>query len=469
MGSGALSLFFLLHGMNTARCVESSADPEGPETCSVGMQHIIFPDDAYWLEGLGAKWGYVKVSLWLTLRLNQLIKVGAMPSSTASFVWLPNPAQLQNPHSPKQSMLGGLGLSQPSVLPPVHSEWTPKWLEERLAAGEYRRINFNLGLHATNRSAEFEQFALAEIRGAGNVPLAFFLEGPPNPMYWHGRTGAWLHSTFYAHRLARAKRSGRHSDMEPSRLRLPEGVNVGQYLVSVHVRYFFDAPGYSLPAAYFIAAIRVVFAYTPLNCNNAVVLIFGRSDDVVVQEIKNAVKCSHLVVHSTYEVNDGVPGQEHVEDDYGAADDLDDAQRGYVFRDLELLGLSDVLIGSQSEFSTLAQGLSAPDTITLCPPVRKDYHNGPLIPCDQTGVRFSILTHPQKWGPTAVSSSELVDVDQAHVGEQLQQFWMQRNRSEGDGPIWSRANHGIVHFDFDIEVEASWRSQFEYKESSRPP
>lgn len=43
-------------------------------------------------------------------------------------------------------------------------------------------------------------------------------------------------------------------------------------------------------------------------------------------------------------------------------------RRGYVARDLELLALGDVFIGSNSEFSRLAQSISATDTIVLCAP-----------------------------------------------------------------------------------------------------
>lgn len=42
-------------------------------------------------------------------------------------------------------------------------------------------------------------------------------------------------------------------------------------------------------------------------------------------------------------------------DDYSAADDADDSRHAFVFRDLELLGVSDVLIGSNSLFASLAQ------------------------------------------------------------------------------------------------------------------
>lgn len=80
-----------------------------------------------------------------------------------------------------------------------------------------------------------------------------------------------------------------------------------------------------------------------------------------------------------------------------------------MFRDLELLGLSDVLIGSNSEFSALAQSLSSPETITLCPPRRPGRDNIGL-PCDQTGVPRSVLTHPSKWGNRAVASVDLTEV-----------------------------------------------------------
>ncbi|CAK0834424.1 unnamed protein product [Prorocentrum cordatum] len=90
---------------------------------------------------------------------------------------------------------------------------------------------------------------------------------------------------------------------------------------------------------------------------------------------------------------------------------------------------------------------------------------GPVTPCDQTGVPNSVLTHPRKLGADAVLSEKLVDVDAEHVAQELRRCWGRRDRSEGDGPIWSRTSHGAVEFDFEVPVEASWRWQRDDSES----
>ena len=99
-------------------------------TSCTSHRHVIFHNDHIWSEGGGAKWRFVKYALWFTLRLRQL-------AGSDEVVWMPNPAQMQNPQMSEllPSMMGGLGITQPTAPAPALVNRTVKWLHERVQSG----------------------------------------------------------------------------------------------------------------------------------------------------------------------------------------------------------------------------------------------------------------------------------------------------------------------------------------------
>lgn len=201
---------------------------------------------------------------------------------------------MQNPQMSKAhpSVMGGLGILQPTAPPPALLGRSPGWLRERVAEGEYRRVDLVLD---ENRSPTAEQQAGAAFADmADRRPIAFFLIGPESaaPMHWHGTAGAWLHECFFRHRLARAKRQfGDATAAEPAPamaaseqhtrsdlLAVPAGpmeldklLFPDRYLIGIHVREFPSAE-WNLPGSYYVSAVRAVFDATPLSCGNTQVL-----------------------------------------------------------------------------------------------------------------------------------------------------------------------------------------------------
>ena len=115
-----------------------------------------------------------------------------------------------------------------------------------------------------------------------------------------------------------------------------------------------------------------------------------------------------------------------------------------------------MLIGSNSEFSRLAQSLSSPDTLILCAPRRPLSDNYGLnrgLACDDTGVPLSILT---RLDPELLPSNQVTHVDVPRVGEAVAVAWQKRVQT-GPGPIWMRPKHGLAPVDFAQPVEeARW-------------
>ncbi|CAK0790027.1 unnamed protein product [Prorocentrum cordatum] len=166
---------------------------------------------------------------------------------------------MQNPQAGAPSMMGGLGILQPTAPPPALTGKTPQWLHGEIDAGAYQRVA--LGFRMPGPADDSLERAVLErvLASAGPgpaVPLAFVLAGtPPEPMHWHGRAGAWLHTAFFSHRLARRARALAAASPTaggggaPPRLPLPSGVHEGQYVVAVHLRHF-ELPGWNLPGSY---------------------------------------------------------------------------------------------------------------------------------------------------------------------------------------------------------------------------
>eukprot|EP00591_Stephanopyxis_turris_P002157 CAMPEP_0195530090 /NCGR_PEP_ID=MMETSP0794_2-20130614/32848_1 /TAXON_ID=515487 /ORGANISM="Stephanopyxis turris, Strain CCMP 815" /LENGTH=433 /DNA_ID=CAMNT_0040661511 /DNA_START=49 /DNA_END=1350 /DNA_ORIENTATION=+ len=415
------------------------------------IPHIVFPDDHIWTEGAGAKWRFVKYGIWFTLRLQQLL---LSDNTNTTISLLPNPAQMQNPHQlALPSMLGGMGIIQPYSPKPVLANRSPQWLRDQIDNGCYVRIDLEL---SPTSNAEVEQEALAAIRHSEkqgkkgrSKPVALFLTGPIDPMHWHGSAGAWTHQAFYDHRLARAERSG-HGRTLPR----PADTPKGRYVISVHIRRY-ETGDWNPPGSYYVAAVQSVFDYTPLTCDNSNVVVIGDKQSLVPDELLHEFECVTFESRDIIEPKTEPVSDPYAKDDYDPNDDDDnDARRGYIFRDLEVLGLSDVMVASNSEFSTMAQSLSHPDSIILCPPRRPGKWNYGL-PCDQVGTPNSILTYPRLWGENAVPSNELLGVQEDHVEEKLREAW--KNRGV-DGPLWDQPGYGIVPFDYEKEVEASWPS-----------
>jgi hypothetical protein len=317
-------------------------------SCDVST-HIVFHDDHIWTEGMGAKWRFVKYALWLTLRLRQ---------QRSDIAWLPNPAQMQNPQAHVPSMMGGLGMLQPTAPPPALADRSASWLRECVRLGGIRRVDLQLQtkvepLELVLRAAEAK--ALATMREAGGQRVAFFLSGPHAPMHWHGSAGAWLHDCFFRHRLARSLRAaargvlaeGACSDAGDAgapqtgvaRPRLYPDVLMAEaksdFLVSIHVRHF-ESDAWNLPPVYYESALRAVFAATPLNCSNTRIFAVGPSSSPVMRHIPSVFSCARVLARDVIEIQDEPNMDPDAEDDYDPADDVDDARRGYVFADLEV-------------------------------------------------------------------------------------------------------------------------------------
>lgn len=446
------------------------------DTCPAGamatrVQHIIFQTDHLYTEGAGAKWRWAKIGLWLAMRMNQLLR-DAGASCNASVAWLPNPAQMQNPQAIIPSMMGGLGILQASAPPPALTGRSQQWLLDSVAAGAYLRVDEEF-FRPNGGSDADEREMLDTILQAGSTPLAFFMTGPKEPMHFHGRTAAWLHTAFYTHRVARAQRRAARAGLPASRakLELPPGVPAGKYVVSVHIRSF-EYDWWNLSGDYFVACIRAVFASTPLSCENSVVLVIGRTDTDAASFIKDEFECAVLISRDVFEDDGDIIEDPNAIDDYNITDDESDARRGYIFKDLELMGLSDFLITSVSEFSFMAQALTSPDTIVLCAPRRPHIHpyKDEHPPCDQTGKGNSVLTIPGSWGEKAVKLNLLKELDQEHVSTSVRHLWQRRMDAGPDGatPVLARERQGIAGFDEFAPVEAYWPALDVYKESSRP-
>ena len=427
------------------------------------MRHVLLHEGSPHTEGAGAKWREVKYGLWLTLRLNWLLH---LQQHNATVSWLPNPAMMQNPHlnTHHQSMMGGLGIT--SAGPPVLAQ-SPPWLYDRIEQGEYDVLELIPGRnpivppsptwqHRTGHTAtsdrELEAQTLAAI-GAATKPLALLVRDTHDPMHWHGSAGRWLHDAFISHRLRRAGRATGRAELQ-----LPEGVPSGRFLISVHIRAF-GLSSWDLPGSYFVSAVEAVFEATPLSCATAAILVIGPASAPATTSLASAFECVHQIARAVKENHEQPKLDRHAADDYGPVDDLSDARRGFVFRDLELLALSDVLIGSNSEFSRLAQSLTAPDTLVLCAPRRPLSDNFGLnhgLPCDETGVPNSIRTRLD-----ALASDQVTSVETPRVPRLLADAW--RRRAGGDlgaGPIWGRPRHGLVPFDFTQPVEeARWHNE----------
>ncbi len=441
-----------------ARLSAPATAARAKRSMSGGHRHVLFHDGSVHSEGVGAKWREVKYAVWLVLRVNWLLQ--SHPQSNATLAWLPNPAMMQNPHLDEhRSMMGGLGILDAGM--PVLRE-TPAWLEEQVQSGAYSVVELQLeqkkfaplpGLLQSSRTGHtaasdraLERKVLAAMASAGR-PVAFYLRRT-EPMHWHGSAGRWLHDAFISHRLRRAQRATGHAA-----LALPTGVDAGRYLISVHIRTF-GIPAWDLPASYFVSVVRTVFEATPLSCANAAILVIGPADAAPSTALAAAFECVQLLARTVTEDRGEPTFDKQAGDDYGAADDANDARRGFVFRDLELLALSDVLIGSNSEFSRLAQSLSAPDTLVLCAPRRPLSDNYGLnrgLACDDTGVPNSILTRVDDELP----SSMVTHVDAPRVAEAVAEAWQRRGANAA--PIWTRPRHGLVPFDFAQPIEeARW-------------
>lgn len=395
---------------------------------------LVFQVGSSWTEGAGAKWRFVKYGLWFALRLQTLTNV--------TVGWVPNPAQWQNPSMSRSlpSMMGGLGIIQSTAPRPVVHLPTA-WLE-LVASGEFARLDVQL---QQRDNAAAEAAALGALHHGGeHRPLVLFVTAPNEPMHWVGSAGSWLHACFYGHRLARAWRSTLLVGAPPEgdtqhtvRLPRPDGTPAGHYVVGVHVRHF-ETAAWNLPGSYYVSAIRAVFDSSPLNCGNAAVLAIGDAAAPALAEIAATFDCAVVPRRRVLEEEGPPQMMDGAGDDYAIADEHDDARRGFVFRDLEMLGLSDVLITSNSEFSALAQSLSSPHTIVLCAPRRPGEWNRGL-PCDAVGVPASILTHPTRWGLRAVPSDELRQVNATHVRDHMSRAWRDRVGARGTAPLWDQA------------------------------
>lgn len=432
------------------------------------MQHVLFHDGSPHSEGAGAKWREVKYGLWLSLRLNWLLQ-GKVGNTTLA--WLPNPAMMQNPHVDEyKSMMGGLGLLDAGA--PVNRE-SPAWLHERVREGAFKVVELRAEKkrlpplahsprqvartgHTDGTDRALEQQALAALATASQ-PVAFFLDTSA-PMHWHGSAGRWLHDAFLSHRLRRAERATGRAE-----LALPAGVDAGRFVVAVHIRHF-GVRAWDLPGSYFVSAVQAAFEGAALSCETAAVLVIGPVDAPAATSLASAFECAHLIGRAVKEDRSEPSFDKHAADDYSAHDDHDDERRGYVFRDLELLALSDVLVGSNSEFSRLAQSISAPDTIVLCAPRRPDSDNFGLnrgLRCDETGVPNSIVTRLD-----SLPSDRVAHVDTTRVAERVAEAWRRRSAAAAAGGldrrIWARPQHGHVPFDFALPIEeARWHDSEE--------
>ena len=432
------------------------------------MRHILFHEGSPHSEGLGAKWREVKIGLHLTLRLGWLLSSRQRNDTTVA--WLPNPAMMQNANlQTHRSMMGALGILDAGA--PVLKE-SPSWVRARLASGELVEVE----LDGRHELGALEQQALEALANP-TTPVALVLRHTSSPMHWHGAAGRWLHAAFISHRLHRAElATGRAA------LTLPEGVPSGKYLITVHIREF-KVTHWNFPGEYYVSALRAVFAAggTPLSCGGgdgsgsgtAVVIVVGAAESAAARAIGEAYGgCIHRVARRVYETN-GAPSV-----DADAADDYDirapaeaDAARGAVFDDLQLLALSDVTLGSNSEFSRLAQSASARDTIVLCAPARAE---DPRLaqdrrpPCDATGVAGSVLTRRDEPLPSAA----VMRVDEERMAAAVAAAWRRRADVAGGvaaGPIWERPRHGLVPFDFDSPVEPASVEHWRWRVGSPPP
>ncbi|KAL1515549.1 hypothetical protein AB1Y20_002169 [Prymnesium parvum] len=289
--------------------------------------HVVFHDDHVWTEGGGAKWRFVKYGLWLTLRLRQLV-------GSEDVQWLPNPAQMQNPQMSRRrpSMMGALGIVQPTAPPPVLANRSAAWLGERVRLGEYRRVN--LELHPTENSGA-ERKALAAIADTSDpLPLAFYAVGPSQPMHWHGSAGAWLHHCFFLHRKRRSRRAaganGGASERGGTLLELDRWLPRGAYLVGVHVRDFTAAASaeWNLPASYYAGLVAAVFNATPLSCANTRIVVLGPPGNPAVEQLSQSFECATVEARLTIEIHSSPQEDPTAGDDYTPEDDDDDAVRG---------------------------------------------------------------------------------------------------------------------------------------------
>ncbi len=428
---------------------------------------IIFVDDFVWSEGAGAKLRWVKWGLWLTLRLNQLIQQQQHPNIVVK--WLPNPAQMQNDHLvSSSSMMKGLGIWQSNnndnqIMPPLFSPnnntiSAKEWMESKIKMEEFKRLDINL----TDQNNYTEQYLLKHIhdyyfvdrsmKDQEKKPLAIIIKGPNTPMHYHGSVARWFHNAFYTHRP-----QYQSTKLIPR----PAHTKKGRYLISIHRRQF-EMDDWNLPISYYRSALKEILLspsdIIPMNCTNTDILIFGyvtQSFDFL-EHMKNELpkECSISIHQTNGKEND----QEPSFDPY-AKEDLYTHTSEYneLFSNLEIMGLSDVMIGSNSEFSAMVQCIKSPmGSITLCPPRRPGNDNIGL-PCTSNGSPYSILTNPEYWGNSnAIPTNQIDSINTTHVHEQLERLWRQRISNNIDTPIWDSSNQGIIPFDWEQTIETNW-------------
>lgn len=273
------------------------------------IHHVVFTDEAIWTEGMGAKWRFVKLGLWFALRLRQRLHggdAGNVASQSATVAWLPNPAEMQNPHvADRMSMMGGLGILQPTAPPPALHGRSAQWLHACVDSGEFRRVNVTLQMTLAGAGAA-EASVVDSLRDWSNLPpqqrqpLAFFVSSTKlQPMHWHGSAGAWLHAAFFTHRKARARRAA----SETAWPALPGLVTTSErFVIAVHLRQFREST-WNLPPSYFVSAIKAVFTFTPLRCANTAILIVGQEDAPAARTILDTFpECSVSMGTSVEEV-----------------------------------------------------------------------------------------------------------------------------------------------------------------------
>eukprot|EP00592_Proboscia_alata_P004172 CAMPEP_0194369566 /NCGR_PEP_ID=MMETSP0174-20130528/17883_1 /TAXON_ID=216777 /ORGANISM="Proboscia alata, Strain PI-D3" /LENGTH=387 /DNA_ID=CAMNT_0039146589 /DNA_START=365 /DNA_END=1528 /DNA_ORIENTATION=+ len=373
---------------------------------------------------------------------------------------------MQNPHQPNgvHSMMGGLGLVGEHSSNHLLCNFTVAEFRQSVANGAYQRWDLELTL-GRNRDDDSIVRSL-EAKG----PLAIFLTGPDvTPMHWHGSAGAWMHDLFYTHRLARIQRQRSFQPTPAIKLPRPTGTKEGNFLLSVHVRSY-QVKEWNLPASYYASAIQSIFdSLVSVTCENSDIVVVGdRTSDVLPELQRRFRRCGGGVLLEARNIHEpmGEPRMDpHARDDYDPQlderpDPLTEERRNYIYRDLEILGLSDFLILSNSEFSTMAQSLSHPATIILCPPRRPGKWNRGL-PCDRVGTPHSLLTNPGR-GDLAVPSHRLQRVDGEYLKEWLPIVWervlegKKGGNGNGNTPLWDLPNHGIVKFDYGRVIEESW-------------